>query len=1050
MERRDWWGLGLSAGIWIYPIGLAAQGVTGAVVEGVVRDAGGAPIGAAEVLASNPSNGERWRTATSAAGRFLLEHLSVGGPYRIEARAIGFVPLRREGVFLSLGQRLRLEFGLEAGVAVLDTIVVLAADDPLINSGRTGPSQTVVESTLARLPIAGRNLTGVARLSPLVTGDGSIAGRNDRLTSLQVDGAAGNDLLGGLNPPGLGLGLRTIAVEAVKEVQVLAAPFDVRFGTFDAGLVNAVTKSGSNRFEGSVSGYYASRALQGRDETGSRGDDFTAPQGDVTFGGPITRDRASFFAQAGLQHYRFPLVTPIIGADTTGGADSAGIGFRRSSVTRLQEVMRDTYGVEAGTTDPYPVDVAAGNVFGKLTLQLGVNSRLELSHEYSRSTPDLLNIGCRTREAFCLSSTAFQLQVKADITRLNWAAAIGPRLTNDLLLAHSQYHQGCQTTDFPLVFVHVDGGDLGVGGNSLCVGDLTDEEILELTDNLSLTAGPHQITMGAHGESIRLPTHENLVFSFGTNWHFQSLDSLSAGLPDRFTGVVEHPAREGGALSDLRTQLLSPYVQDAWSVTPRLLLTAGLRADVALVSRSPIRNPLVQEVFGLDNTRTPGGHLLWSPRLGASYDVRGDQSTYLRGGIGLFAGRPVYRWFNEVYANTGLDAIQLACDSTNVPSFDTDLDQQPTSCRGSESESVAGPVNLFDPAFRLPRSLKIALGADHRLPWGLVGTVDFLYSEAVDQVDLRELNLFPSNAVSSGEGQRPLYGTMAEDGTAMPHRRSLAFGRVVQLQNASGERSFSLTTQIQKHFPGGQELSASYSYTSARDLLSASDDRLDGIIEAVTLDGSLEARRLAPSAWSVPHRVTLLAMADLPLHFRLTLFYEGRSGAPVTYRVDGDANADGYGNDAVYIPAHSSPAGDIRLVVEDEQGQPIEAPASIYSELEAFIQQQRCLRTQRGHVMRRNSCRNPWSNSADARLSRVFPTAKGRSLELSLDVFNLPHLLNGRWGRSRGLDDSPLLALAGYDATAGRGIYRFLGRSPGSSGAGDARWQMQLGARLTF
>ena len=173
--------------------------------------------------------------------------------------------------------------------------------------------------------------------------------------------------------------------------------------------------------------------------------------------------------------------------------------------------------------------------------------------------------------------------------------------------------------------------------------------------------------------------------------------------------------------------------------------------------------------------------------------------------------------------------------------------------------------------------------------------------------------------------------------------------------------------------------------------------------------------------------MTLLATADLPFHFRLTLTYEGRSGGPLTYRVEGDANADGYGNDAVYVPVNSAPGGDIQLVIDDDQGVQVPAPASIYAELDRFIEQQGCLRAQRGHVMRRNSCRNPWTNSADARFSRVFPTTKGQSLELTLDVFNLPHLLNGGWGLNRGLDDSPLLGLVGYDAAAGRGVYRFLG-----------------------
>jgi hypothetical protein len=434
-----------------------------------------------------------------------------------------------------------------------------------------------------------------------------------------------------------------------------------------------------------------------------------------------------------------------------------------------------------------------------------------------------------------------------------------------------------------------------------------------------------------------------------------------------------------------------------------------------------------------------------------SYDLRGDGRTFLRGGIGLFTGRPAFRWFNEVYAHTGLDALSVDCDSTNVPAFSTDPEGQPTACAGGEGASpVAGPVSVFDPEFRFPRSLKVAVGADHRLPWGWVGTMDLLYSEAVDQFDLRELNLVPSGAVSSGEAGRPLYGVIAGDGSAAPNRRSAAFGRVTQVRNASGDRSFSVTAQLQKHFPAGKELSLSYTYTTARDLLSATEDGLDGNLDVVTLDGSLERRRLAPSAWSVPHRLTLLATADLPLRFRLTLIYQGGSGGPFDYRVDGDANADGYVNDAVYVPARAVPGGDISLVVDDIEGQPVPAPASEYAELNRFIEGQACLREQRGRVLRRNSCRNAWDGQTDGRISRVFQTRSGRSLELALDIFNLPHLIDGDWGVHRGIDDTALLQLAGYDLAEGRGVYRFLRRRPAAGDFGGSRWRMQLGARLMF
>jgi hypothetical protein len=1030
----------------------AGQSVTGAAIQGRVTAVDGTALTDATVLATNLSNGERWSAATGSAGRYRLERLSSGGPYRVEVRAIGFVPVRREGAWLSVGQRLTLDFTLAPGIATLETITVRALEDPLINPGRTGPSRTVAESTLARLPISNRNLLDVARVSPLLTGAGSVAGQNDRLTALQIDGSSGGDLLGGLRTPGQLFGMRALSVEAVKEVQVLGAPFDVRFGSFAAGVVNVVTKSGANEFEGAVSGYVTGDGLQGKDESGGRGEDFTFADVNLAFGGPVRRDRAAWFIEAGLQRARFPLETPLIGLDTTGGADSAGSGFRRASVIRLQQIMRDVYGLDAGDTDPAPLDVPAGNLFAKLTVQLGINSRIDLSHQFGRSEPSAVDISCRqARLVFCLGSTAFHLPTRIHVTRLAWVTALGSRLSNDLLVSRSWLRQSCRTTHFPLVFVRADAGELGAGGNSLCEGDMHEEEILELTDDLALTAGAHRLTFGVHGELIRLPTHENLRFGFGARWHFPSLDAFEAGQPDGYDGILQNPLRPGAALSDLRTSLVSPYLQDQWSVTPRLLLTAGLRADVPFVSRRPAGNEALLAGFGIDNTRTPSGHLLWSPRLGVSYDLRGDGGTYLRGGIGLFAGRPAYRWFNEVYTHTGLEAIEVHCTGGDVPPFVTDPTRQPVGCgSGGGASPVAGPVSVFDPEFRFPRSLKLAVGVDHRLPWGVVGTVDLLYSRGVNQLDLRELNLAGPVGTAAGEAGRLLYGTFLGDTTPAPARRNDAFGRVVEVGNARGDRSVSITVQLQKRFGDGRELSVSYTHTSARDLLSATEDGLDANLDAVILDGTLERRRRAPSAWSIPHRVLVLATTDLPLRFRLTLLYEGSSGGPFTWAVEGDANADGYADDPVYVPAHPDPEGDIQLVVEDAEGHFLPAAGSEYAGLARFIREQPCLWQQRGRLLRRNSCRNPWTSRTDARFSRLFAAGGGRSLELTLDVFNLLHVLDSDWGVTHGVDDPLLLRLVRYDPATGRGIYQFFPRSPSAADTEGSRWRMQLGARLSL
>ena len=443
--------------------------------------------------------------------------------------------------------------------------------------------------------------------------------------------------------------------------------------------------------------------------------------------------------------------------------------------------------------------------------------------------------------------------------------------------------------------------------------------------------------------------------------------------------------------------------------------------DVPFFTSSPVGNPLLRSELGIDNTLTPSGNTLWSPRLGFSYDLAG--RGFLRGGVGLFSGRPAYHWISSVYAFNGLDASNLFCDGAAVPAFTLDAASQPSNCGGG-AFAPTSEVNYFDPSFRFPRNLRVALGTDLRLPWGVVGTVDLLYVRGVNQIYLTDVNVVPTG-VATGEDGRVLYGSFdPATGDATPNRRSAAFGPVIEVRNSSGDRSYAATAQLQKRFAGGAELGVAYTYTDSKDRLSAAADLAslnNGRVNI--LDGTLEQRRLAVSMYSVPHKITLLGALDLPYRFRFSLFYSGFSGAPYTHRVFGDANADGvtaFGgpqhNDPMYVPRD---AADITL----------EEPSQ-WEALDTYIRSRPCLREQRGQLLRRNSCRDPWVSVMNARFSKVVPTTRGQSIELIADLFNVLNLLDRDWAVRRAIPDTRILELVGYDAVNGGGDLRF--RDPGS------------------
>jgi hypothetical protein len=1028
--------------------GLPAQGVTTAALFGTVTTDSTA-LEDAVVAVTNTATGERWQTSTRAGGRYAFEYLSVGGPYVIEARAIGFAPERGLPVLLSLGERRRVDFSLRAALLELPEIAVFGFD-PLVNPARTGPAQTIGDSLISRMPVRSRDFAQLVYLSPQAvltpSGGVSIAGQSDRLNGFQIDGATNLDLTGfagggGFGTPAASSGVRTLSVEALQELQILTAPFDIRYGTFAGGLVNAVTRSGSNRWQGSLSGYFEDKSLTGKDSTGLRAEDFSTKELAFTLSGPIARDRAAFFLDLGLQRDLVPQSVPGIGSDTTGGADSSGVGIRYASAVRFQEILRNTYGVEPGTFVSAPARRPSGNLFAKVTLQPAVNNRVELSHNYGQGTPD--DPGFRAPYGqYALSSNGSQLPATVNATRLTWTAARGSRLSNELNLAYLRVRERerCPAPGgYSEVYVSVDEGFLVAGDGFSCTTNFSNQDVWELTDNLTWFQGTHRLTFGTHSELIRT-RRLTRIYPLGS-WQFASLDSLGAGLASSYFRILPNPALSEEPESALDINQIGFYAQDQWAATPRLTVTAGLRMDVPFVTASPVGNPLLRSELGIDNTLTPSGNTLWSPRVGFSYELGG--RGFLRGGVGLFSGRPAYHWIGSVFGFNGLDAATLFCDESVIPAFTLDPADQPTTC-GDGAFVSRTEINYFDPAFRFPRNFRAALGTDLRLPWGVVGTVDLLYVRGVNQIYLTDVNLVATGA-AAGEGGRVLYGTLdPATGEGTPNRRSDAFGPVIEIRNSSGDRSYLATAELRKRFAGGAEVGVAYTYTDSRDRLSAASDLASFNLGAINiLDGPLDHRRLANSRYSVPHKVTLIGTLDLPLKARLTLFYNGFSGTPFTYRVEGDANADGVTafsnlelNDPVYVPRD---AADITLA---DPGQ--------WASLVRYIYTHSCLQEQRGRLLRRNSCRNPWVSVMNARVSKVFPTVRGQSVELIADLFNVLNFLDGDWAVRRSTNGTAILRLVGYDPVNQRGIYVFQARDANRRDLEATRWRMQIGARYTF
>jgi hypothetical protein len=1018
---------------------LAAQGMTTAAIQGTVRGDVGSPIVAATVRVTNLSNGHGWQVVTPSTGRFLFETVEIGGPYRIEVRAIGFAPEARSGIVLALGERLIADFGLRPAPMQLPEVTVTATGDPVLNPGRTGPGEVIPAATILGLPNPRRDFVTLTLLSPQVS-DLSFGGQNRLYNSFQIDGGVNQDLyLGRL--PGRDALPRPISLEAIQEIQVLAAPFDVRQGGFAGGLVNAVTKSGTNTLHGSLFGFVTGGALVGKGPAGNPLH-FTTGQYGGTIGGPIVRGRAHYFLSVDLQHRVSPDAGPFI-TDTAGGADTARTGISYASALRFQDILRNTYGLDPGTPGPVDEAVPARDVLGKITVQLGTNNHLEASHHHARG--DLREGTPRDYGFYSLSSRNTRQPSSLDASRLIWTRVFGGRWSNELMVSYLHQRDECRpVVTYPIISVSADQGILDAGLGCLGLNEVVDQRSAEITDHATVALGGHIIGFGGQGTLLRF--QDPLVGVGAGLWRFDSLDSLQNGQAWFYRrGLLSAGGTPG---VEFRVHELGIYLQDRWTPTPGLTLTMGLRLDVPLLPDAIPTNDSLQAALGADTGRLPSGNALWSPRLGINYDLGGLGRTFLRGGIGLFGGPPPYRWVGNAYRDHG-EQLNLLCVGPAVPPFDPV--NQPATCG-------AGPrprFSFFDPGVRFPQNLKAALGVDQRLPGGVVATIDLLYTRAVHQLYLNDANLLPPTGVAPGEGDRPLYGSIDADGTPAPGRRDPSLPQVARVSSRSGDDALSFSAQLHKRL-GGLEGSVLYAYTRARDRMSFETIGLPAGLTGTPLDGTLEDRRVRTSLFETRHRVLLQAAARLPYGMRLALLYEGASGTPFTYVINGDANADGIGvdvpNDIVYVPRNAVPGGDISLLVEDGQGTLVPAPASEYARLDAFIQGEPCLREQRGRILARNSCRNPWFGILNARLTKAIPTAAGHSLELTVDVYNVLNLISARWGLSRATSDvtANLLSLVRYDATAGRGVYELALPARNQIRELESRWQLEFSVRYGF
>ncbi|MFQ5641282.1 MAG: TonB-dependent receptor domain-containing protein, partial [bacterium] len=764
------------------PAMVLSQGITTASLNGTVTTQSGEPLFGANVVAVHEPSGSTFGAASRSNGRFNIPGVRVGGPYTVTVSYIGYQTEKQEDIFLSLGADIKIGFVmLEQAIELPTVIVTVAERNAILTASNVGTATNVTTAQIERLPTMQRTIDDFTRLTPQVNGQ-SVAGKNSKFNNFQVDGAVLNDAFGLSTRPGEGAGQQPISLDAIQEFNVEIAPYDVRSGGFAGGLINAITRSGDNQFRGS--GYFFGRNQDfiNNEVVGVEQplDDFDEVQAGFRFSGPIVQNKAFFFVNADITRRDDPNFAAI-------NDPTAPINFPvpESDILGIIDISKNQYGYDPGGFDPFTEETDGIKLFARADINLSTRHRLTLRHSLVDGQRD--SGLSRNSRSFTLESGQFVRESTTNQTVAQLNSTFGNNIANEARLAFTGIRQRTSSPfgAFPHVVVDVGPGRVRLGPDGFSQDTALSQDIFEVTNNLMAFTGDHTITVGTHNEFI----HFNNFFiqDFFGSYVFDSIDDFAAGRPSQYrlsVSKTDNPRQS--AKWDLIQ--LGFYAQDECKPTPKLNLTVGLRADILIVPDDPLRNDLFASQFpGFHTDQVPNGKTSWSPRFGFNYDLTGNRTTQIRGGGGIFAGTPPAVWLSNQYSNTGVNLFRIFVTGDATPDFSADPNNQPVIGDPSEPQTTA--IELTDPDFKMPQVFRSNVAIDRQMPFGLVGTLEFLYSKNINEVLFRNILIgdFGAPLGSTPDG-RPDYGGQ---------RVSSDFTRVIVLENTSKGYQWMLTAQIQ-------------------------------------------------------------------------------------------------------------------------------------------------------------------------------------------------------------------------------------------------------------
>ncbi len=1024
---------------------ISAQGVTTASISGTVTDQNGEPLPSATIMAVHEPSGTQYGTTSRLNGKYNIFGLRVGGPYKVTVTYVGYKSETRDNVYLELGENQTINFTLSTSEVRLSEVQVTANRNPIISNDRTGSFENVSAKQIQEVPTISRTFQNFAKLSPLFSGTNmQAAGRNNRYNNIQIDGTQYNDLfgLGSSGTPGGQTGANPISLDAIQSFQVVVAPYDVRYGGFTGSGINAITRSGTNQFSGSVYGYGRNQSLVGvsPDTLKTKLANFNEYQYGFRLGGPIMRDKLFFFTNLELTQHTTPLSNTALGPQ--------GNASNQANADTLASLL-SAKGFNPGSYSSFDANQPSTKFFLRFDYNLDENNKLTLRNNYVHSYID--NLGNRSGTySMSFDSYLYRITNNTNSTVLQLNSNFGNQISNELILGYTSISdkRGPTGSGLPEINVVLPGGfTIYAGTDRYSSANSLDQSIFEFTDNFTYITGNNILTFGTHNEFF---SFKNLfIRSYWGYYQYKVnyVSQLNFNNPSFYQRVLSRTSDPEPA-AQFNVNQIGFYAQDEYTALPNVKITLGLRLDIPFFPTKPSYNDSVSYYFpGYSTSNIPSGNILWSPRLGFNWDVNGEHETQVRGGVGIFTGRVPYVWMSNNYGNTGTLIAEV--DGGAGTQFSADPNNQPgVGAPGTGAPKFQSEIDLVDPNLKMPQLLRFDAAVDRQLPFGITGTVEALYSKNLNDMLYKEINLNPvKGTLPDG---RPLYG-----GTNNGNNN---FFGMYYLTNTSKGYQYNFTVQLQRNVPFGISGNVAYTYGRSFDQNGVLSSQAQSQMRYNPIINDPNNPSLTTSDFEIRNRIfasvtyTQDFFGNAPTSF--SLYYNGQSGLPISYTVTGDLNGDGFdGNDLFYIPRNDA---DIELGTVNKSGVYSAASAATYASFDSFINNNSYLSSHRGTIAARNGSTYPWRNELDLRIVQTIPAfSNGHLFQISLDVLNVLNLIDSNWGYdvSGGYNTYNVVSYQGMDKATNKPVFGF--RAPANNLAWNydnltSRWTMQLGVRYTF